>query len=419
MSAGFNWAGNYSYSASKLYRPHDIAEIQATVKNNPSIKALGSRHSFNDIADSDAVQLSTENLNAEVEIDAEAMTVTVESGLKYGHFCSILDDRGFAFHNLASLPHISVAGACATATHGSGVKNGNLATAVEEVEFVDGSGEINILSRQNNPDIFEGVPASLGALGIVTRMKLKIEPQFDVTQNVFVDLPLAELGDNFDSIMAAGYSVSLFTTFQPDAIDLIWIKRRVDHEHEPLGNEFSGALAATENVHPIGGLSAENCTEQMGVPGAWFDRLPHFRMGFTPSSGEELQSEYFVDRQNAVDAIHAIARLGDEIRPYLLVSEIRTIDADTLWLSPNYKRDSVAFHFTWKQDTAVAERLLPMIERELAPFEPRPHWGKLFTIESGKVRRMYDRFDDFVGLMDRFDPEGKFRNAYLRRLIDA
>ena len=417
--AGTNWAGNYRYSAPKRYLPGDVAEIQSIVKKNVSIKALGSRHSFNDIADSDAVQISTENLNAEVKIDAEAMTVTVESGLKYGHFCSFLDDRGFALHNLASLPHISVAGACATATHGSGVRNGNLATAVEEVELVDGSGEVNHLSRRNDPEIFDGVPANLGALGVVTRMKLRVKPRFDVTQNVFVDLPLPELRDNFDSIMAAGYSVSLFTTWRPDAIDRVWIKRPTDQEQEPLGNEFFGAFAATGNVHPIGGLSAENCTEQMGVPGAWFDRLPHFRMGFTPSSGEELQSEYFVDRQNAVDAIHAIARLGDEIRPYLMVSEIRTIAADRLWLSPNYKRDSVAFHFTWKQDRTVVERLLPKIERELAPFELRPHWGKLFTIEAAKVRSMYERFDDFVGLMDRFDPEGKFRNAYLRRLIDA
>lgn len=418
-AAGWNWSGSYRYTAKHFYKPQNVDEISTLVKDHSSIKALGSRHSFNDIADSPAVQISTENLNAGIEIDADSKTVTVESGSKYGDICEALDLQGYAIHNLASLPHISIAGACATATHGSGVKNGNLTTAVEAIEFVDGSGELVNVSRRNDPAIFYGIPVNLGAVGIVTRLKLRIEPRFDVTQNVFLDLPLAELYNNFDSIMSAGYSVSLFTTWRPEVIDLVWIKRRTDEDYPPLESDLFGAEAAKENVHPIRGISAENCTEQMGLPGAWFDRLPHFRMGFTPSSGEELQSEYFVDRRNAVEAIKAIARLGDEIRPCLLVSEIRTIAADELWLSPNYKRDSVAFHFTWKQDKSVIERLLPMIERELAPFEARPHWGKLYTMGPSVIRNQYERFEDFIGLTKRFDPHGKFRNVYLDRLFGA
>ncbi len=417
--AGLNWAGNYRYTASSLYRPKTVSEIQAIVRNSSRVKALGSRHSFNDIADSEAVQISTENLNREPVIDAAAMTVSIGSGWRYGDLCAFLDGCGFALHNLASLPHISVVGAVATATHGSGLRNGNLATAVEEIEFVDGSGELVRFDRRSDTEIFDGVPVNLGALGIVTGIILKIEKRFDVTQHVFEQLPLSELQDNFDTIMSAGYSVSLFTTWQPDTIDLVWIKRRMDAGHDPFKSDLFGARAASVHVHPIGGISAENCTEQMGLPGAWFDRLPHFRMGYAPSCGEELQSEYFVDRRDAVEAILAIARLGDVIRPYLLVSEIRTIAADNLWLSPNYKRDSAAFHFTWKQDAAVVEQILPKIERELAPFEPRPHWGKLFTMEPAKLRAQYERYEDFVALADRFDPMGKFHNRYLGMLFGA
>jgi len=414
--AGLNWAGNYQYAASSLYRPKSIAEIQAIIRNSSKIKALGSRHSFNDIADSPGVQISTENLNRKPVIDAAAMTVSIGSGWMYGDLCAFLDGRGFALHNLASLPHISVAGAVTTATHGSGAKNGNLATAVEEIELVDGSGELVRFDRRSYPEIFDGVPVNLGALGIVTGIKLKIEKRFDVTQHVFEQLPLSELRDNFDAIMSAGYSVSLFTTW-PGTIDLVWIKRRMDADHDPFGSDLFGARAASVHVHPIGGISAENCTEQMGLPGAWFDRLPHFRMGYTPSCGEELQSEYFVDRRNAVDAIHSITRLGDEIRRYLLVSEIRTIAADNLWLSPHYKRDSVAFHFTWKQDAAVVTNILPLLERELAPLDARPHWGKLFTIRPAIVRGTYERLGDFLKLTEQFDPQGKFRNRYLDRLL--
>lgn len=315
-SAGLNWAGNYRYGAAVLYRPRDVAEVQEIVRNSPKVKALGSRHSFNDIADSPSVQISTENLNAEVVIDPAAMTVTIESGLRYGHFCSHLHDHGFVLHNLASLPHISVAGACSTATHGSGVHNGNLATAVSEMEFVDGTGGIVTLSRDRDADVFNGAVVGLGAIGIVTRLKLKIEKSFAVTQNVFEELPVEELRENFDAIMSAGYSVSLFTTWRHGFVDQVWLKRRADANDTPLGSEFYGAKAASENVHPIRGISAENCTDQLCVPGPWYERLPHFRMGYTPSSGEELQSEYFVAMENAVDALRAIEKIGDGYVPF-------------------------------------------------------------------------------------------------------
>jgi len=155
----------------------------------------------------------------------------------------------------------------------------------------------------------------------------------------------------------------------------------------------------------------------MGVPGPWYERLPHFRMGFTPSAGKELQSEYFVPRRHAVEAILAMERLRDQISPHLLISEIRTIAADNLWMSPCYEQPSVTIHFTWKQDWPAVSKLLPVIEKELAIFEARPHWGKLFAMSPAELKSRYKRLPDFLQLSEKYDPHGKFRNAFLDRNI--
>lgn len=406
-----NWAGNYQYKAPNLHTPASTEEVQSLVKKLESQKALGTRHCFNNIADSPSGQVSTANLNKVLAIGEEAMTVTVQSGARYGDFAVDLDKQGYALHNLASLPHISIAGACATATHGSGVNNGNLATAVAAIEFVSGAGELVRLRRGDKN--FEGAVVGLGALGIVTTVTLDIQKTFSVRQDLFQDLPLDSLVQSFDAIMSSGYSVSLFTDWQNKRVSQVWVKRRIDETVTDLGNDFYGAKAATQNLHPITRLSPENCTDQMGVPGPWYGRLPHFKMGFTPSSGEELQSEFFVPYENAVDALLALEKKGDQIFPHLMISEIRTIAADDLWMSPCYKQKSVAIHFTWKQDTEDVMKLLPMIEAELSPYDVRPHWGKLFTLAPSVLQSRYERYGDFMKLIKQYDPDGKFRNAYL------
>ncbi len=412
-----NWAGNYEYRATDLFQPKSVGEIQSLVKKLEKVKALGSRHCFNDIADSSTAQISTENLSQLVTIDDEAMTVTIGSGLRYGQFCPDLDTRGYALHNLASLPHISVAGACATATHGSGVKNGNVGTAVSGLDFVSGTGELITLNRQQDREILNGAVVHLGGLGIITKLTLDIENAFSVGQNVFQNLAFEQLQDHFDEIVSSGYSVSLFTNWQDRTIDQIWIKRQIEKGLAKLPTEFFGATAAVEDLHPIAGISAENCTAQMGAIGKWYDRLPHFKMGFTPSSGDELQSEYFVPRRHAIDAILAIEKKRDLISPHLLISEIRTIASDDLWLSPCYKQDCVAIHFTWKPDAAAVRELLPIIEAELSPYQARPHWGKLFTISPKVLRPLYERLPDFIELLKDYDPKGKFRNNFLDKII--
>ncbi len=409
-----NWAGNYQYSTQRMTSATSVAEVQEFVRTHERLKVLGTRHCFNGIADSADNFLSLREMKQVVELDRAARRVTVESGMSYGQLCPYLDQQGFALHNLASLPHISIVGACATGTHGSGPKNGNLSTAVLALEIVTASGEVLPITRKGDPDTFQAAVVNLGAIGVVTKVTLDLQPAFTMRQDVYLDLPMAQVNEHFEDIVSAGYSVSLFTDWQKGRINEVWVKRRVEKDAtSTIPQDFYGARPATANVHPIVELSAENCTEQMGVAGPWYERLPHFRMGFTPSSGKELQSEYFVPRRNAVEAIAAVERLRDHVSPHLMITELRTIEADELWMSPCYKRPSLAIHFTWKPDWQSVRNVLPMIERELAPFDVRPHWGKLFTIPSAQLQKRYERCAEFKRFVARLDPRGKFRNEFL------
>jgi xylitol oxidase len=410
-----NWAGNYTYQASSIHSPQTLEELCQIVRDSRKVRALGTRHSFNDIADCAENLISLEQFDRIIAIDRAQQTVTIESGVKYGQLGEFLHQEGFALHNLASLPHISVAGACATATHGSGENNGSLATAVVAMELITAHGEVLVVSRDRDEN-FPGMVVALGGLGIVTKLTLEIQPTFAVRQDVYENLPLAQLEKNFDAIQASGYSVSLFTDWQGDSINQLWLKRRTINQDAAAPTFFGAALAPADR-HPIAEISAENCTPQMGIPGPWHQRLPHFRMNFTPSSGDELQSEYFVPRQHAIAALRAVAHLHEKISPLLLISEIRTIAADDLWLSPCYQQACVAIHFTWKPDWPAVRELLPMIESQLAPFDARPHWGKLFTMEAARLRSLYKKLPDFQRLLRSYDPNGKFRNAFLDRYI--
>jgi len=408
-----NWAGNLTYSTSSIAEPASIEEAQEIISRSTRIRVLGTRHCFNRIADSSENLISTKSFNQVFELHGENRTLTVGGGIRYGEFCKCIHDRGFAIHNLASLPHISVAGACATATHGSGVKNGNLATSASALEYIAANGELVKISRKEHPDIFPGAVVNLGCIGLVTKVTLDLVPTFKMRQDVYLNLPMSQLDNHFNEIMSAGYSVSLFTDWQTETINQVWIKRVVVDEDLSAEKEFFGAVAADRNVHPILEISAENCTEQMGVPGPWYERLPHFKMGFTPSSGEELQAEYFVPREKAVEAIRAVHSLREEIKPHLLITEIRTIAADDLWLSPCYQQDSVAIHFTLKQNIEGVQALLPKIEEKLSPFNVRPHWGKLFTVAPGVLQSRYEKLADFKKLLTKYDPNGKFRNEFI------
>ena len=414
-----NWAGNITYSTDRVRQASTVEEIRSYLKAEDKLRVLGTRHCFNSIADSQHALLSVIPLQ-EMTLDAAAHTVTVGAGVKYGQLGPYLEQNKFALHNLASLPHISVAGACSTATHGSGERNANLASIVSALEFVTAEGDLVKLSRESDAAEFQGAVVGLGALGVITRVTLKVQPTYQVRQYVYRNLSFRQMQDHFDELQASGYSVSLFTDWRRKNISEVWIKSRDgDVTSFSAPQELFGAKLAQQNLHPIEGLSAENCTPQMGVPGAWYERLPHFRMGFTPSAGKELQTEYLLPRRHAVEAILAVERLHEQVSPHLLISEIRTIAADDLWLSMCYRQPSVAIHFTWKQDWPAVRNVLPVIEKELSPFEPRPHWGKLFTMAPGDLRARYEKLGDFVNLAKKYDPKGKFRNDFLNQNLFA
>ncbi|ANS75946.1 FAD-binding protein [Paenibacillus yonginensis] len=414
MGDQLNWAGNYRYSSKELLEPENLEEVKDLVVSRTSIRVLGSRHSFNGIADTEGSQLSLRKMNRVIELDQAQRTVTVEGGIRYGDLCRYLNDHGFALPNLASLPHISVAGAVATATHGSGDLNANLAASVSAIELLKSDGEVVVLTRGIDPD-FEGAVVGLGGLGVVTMLKLDVVPSFEVSQNVYERLPFSVLDHGgLHDIFSAAYSVSLFTNWAEPVFNQVWVKRKleIDGENEDPA-DFFGALPATEKLHMVYGQPVVNCSEQLGVPGPWHERLPHFRMEFSPSAGNELQSEYFVPRQHAAQALRALGKLSGRIAPLLFISEIRTIAADTLWMSPCYRQDSVAFHFTWKPEWEGVRQLLPLMERELEPFGARPHWAKLFTMEPGRIQAQCERLPEFRELLLRYDPIGKFRNTFL------
>jgi alditol oxidase len=408
-----NWSGNLTYHTTNLFEPATVADLQQVIKDHPSIRPLGTRHSFNPIADSTQAQVSLKNFT-QIKLDEQAKTVTVGAGVRYGDVAPVIDAKGFALHNLASLPHISVPGAIATGTHGSGLHNRNLSSSVAAIEFVAADGTLHTLSRAHDGEQFNGAVVNLGLLGVMTNLTLDVEPTFQVAQTVYTDIPFAELEHHFDDIFGAGYSVSIFTDWQHSRGTELWLKRKVTPGQKLDTPElFYNAKLATKDLHPIPALDAVNCTPQMGVPGPWYERLPHFRMNFTPSSGEELQTEYFVPREHGYEAIRAVETLRDRITPHLLTTELRTIAADQLWMSMAYHRDSLAIHFTWKRQWPEVQKILPLIEAKLQPFHPRPHWAKLFTFPPAQLRAAYPKLEDFKQLVRQYDPQGKFRNDFI------
>ena len=412
-TAGRNWAGNLTYRAARLHRPADVAELQEIVARSERVKALGSRHCFNDIADTPADLVALDRMPADVRVDDPdgdgGGTVWVPGGMAYSGLVPLLADRGLALPNLASLPHITVAGATATGTHGSGGRNGSLSSSVVALDLVRSDGELVRLSP-DDPD-FAGAVVHLGALGIVTQIGLRYRPTFDVRTTVYVGLTWERLLADLDAVADAAYSVSVFTDWQQ--VTQVWVKSTDPAGADP--EDFFGARAATEPTHMLPGMAVDNLNEQLGLPGAWHERLPHFRAGFTPSRGDELQTEYFVPREHGAAACEAVRALAARVAPLLQVSEIRTVAADDLWLSPASGGDVLALHFTWLPDEPGVRAVLPEIEAALRPFGARPHWGKLFATGADELEERYPRMADFRSLARRLDPRGAVRHDDLER----
>ncbi|MDO3701862.1 FAD-binding protein [Micromonospora sp. C28SCA-DRY-2] len=406
-----NWAGNVRYAARRYHRPESVDELRRLVAGSERVRVVGTGHSFNRLGDTTGDLVSLAGLPPDVRLDPERRTVTVPAATRYGDLAALLHRQGYALANLASLPHISVAGAVATGTHGSGPTIGNLATAVAGLELVTADGDLLTVDRSSED--FAGMVVGLGALGVVTRLTLDVVPTFDLRQYVRLDLPREAL----DAALDSAYSVSVFTDWRTPRLREVWRKQRADQPPPPA--DWLGTTAADRPRHPVPGMSAENCTAQLGEPGPWHERLPHFRLGFTPSSGEELQSEYHLPRAAAAEALAALDEVAHLIAPVLQVCELRTVAADELWLSPNQGRDSLAVHFTWIADAAAVLPVVAAVEERLAPFAPRPHWGKVFELAPAAVAAAYPRYADFTALLRRLDPRATFHtdplDAYFPR----
>ena len=425
-----NWSGTVAFGARRIHAPTTVDELRTLVGSTRRIRALGTAHSFSHVADTDADLVSVGSLPPTIDVDRDARTATVASGVRYGAVAQAAHDHGLALANMGSLPHISVGGACATGTHGSGVRNANLASSVRALELVTADGDLVTLSRDADPERFPGAVIALGALGVVVRLTLDLVPAYDVRQSVYLDLPEDQLAaEELTDVLRSAYSVSLFTRWLGTGVDQVWVKTRVapdsaaaaaglpEDATAPFPGRWRGARLADGAVHPLPSMPAENCTQQGGVVGPFHERLPHFRLEYTPSSGDEIQSEYLLPIEHAADALAALAPLRGRIAPVVHVSEIRTVAADDLWLSPSHDRTSVAVHFTWHKDPDGVAAVLPAVEEALAPFSPRPHWGKLFGIEAETVRAQYPRADDFRRLAAELDPDGTFRNDFVDRYL--
>ena len=447
-----NWSENIRFSSAPIHAPQTVEELQEIVRASRKVRVLGARHSFNDLAaidgqadgdpethepveESSWAYISLEKLNAPVTFDSSSGTVTCGAGITYGELCQRMHVEGVALHNMASLPHITVAGACATGTHGSGDGNGNLSTAVVGLELVTADGELRSLTHEENRETFEGAVVALGGLGVVTRVTLATEPAFAMQQYVYEDMASVDLYEHFDEVMSSAYSVSLFPDWQDGTCNQVWLKHRTglweeiatsdtpSSGTEPaqdtiLGQkELYGAKAAGTDLHPVTNLSPVGLTPQMGVPGPWHDRLPHFSVDSTPASGDELQTEYFVPRVHAVPALKAVEGLRDRFESLLWISEVRSVAADRLWLSQSYGTPTIGIHFSWRKNWPALRELLPVVEEALSPYEVRPHWGKLFTLAPAQVQAAYPKMDQFRSLLQSFDPVGKFRNGYLDRYV--
>lgn len=406
-----NWSKNVDFNDRGYLQPESLAELQELVRTNAKIRARGTAHCFNEIANTSSYAINLSKMSKTIEVNPDTNSVIVAAGLKYGELAPVLHEQGWALNNLASLPHISIAGSISTGTHGSGMKNQNLANQVLALDLVTAEGEVRHIDRTN--PAFNALVVGLGLGGIVYQYELKIEPTFEIRQVIYPKIPLDVLQRSFDQIMGSAYSASYFTDWGSDQVGNLWCKFR---DGEVIPESLGGCAKADKKYHPIPSVDPVACTDQLGEAGYWHERLSHFKLEFTPSVGEEIQTEFFVDRKNAAAAIEAVSKLGAEITPLLWITELRTIAADDLWLSGSYQRDTLAIHFTWKKDDAIYP-VIEKVEAALRTFNYRPHWGKVFTADAQYLKSVYPKMSEFQALMQALDPGKKFENTFTRKTV--
>jgi xylitol oxidase len=407
-----NWAGTYEYAAPRIVEVATVDDVRRAVGQPGRVRALGTRHSFTDLPDTTGTLVDVTGFAPSFELDEAAGTVTVPAGVRYGVLAVWLDERGWALRNMGSLPHINVGGAIATGTHGSGDANPVLSASVRALRYVGADAEVHEV-RRGEPR-FEALVVGLGAYGITVAVTLDIQPAFRMRQDIYTGVTWDAALAHYDELTSAGYSVSVFSRWEDPSVGYVWVKTRLDADDDPVTDALLDGVRAVGGESPLG--VEDNVTELAGVPGPWMLRLPHFRLDAQPSFGDEIQSEYFVDRADAPAALRAVRALGDGIRPHLIWTELRTAAADELWLSPAYRRDAVIIHFTWHNHPDAVAAAVARIEAALEPFGARPHWGKLHGFDRTAIERVHPRLADARAVFESLDPDGRFTNAHLERV---
>lgn len=413
-----NWAGNVTFAPQAFHRPATLDELRRLAGSSTRWRVLGSGHSFSPLAATSGDLVSLAELPRAVEVDRRRGLASVPGGATYEWVADELHRRGWALPAMASLPHLSVAGAIATGTHGSGDTVQCLSAGVHGLEVVVPGGDVVVVDRGSDPGVLPGYAVSLGALGAVVRVTLEVVPAFTVRQDVHEGLPAATLVDRFDEVMAGAHSVSAFTDLRRGVAGptfRVWRKARVGEPEAP--ERWLGTVRASDPRHPIAGVDPAACTEQLGRPGPWHERLPHFRAGATPSRGAELQSEFLLPRTAATTALTALLGLADDLTPAVLTCEVRTVAGDDLWLSPASGNDTVGIHLTWVPDEAAVLPRVRRLHEVLDPLGARPHWGKVTTADPASLAARYPRMDDFRRLVAAVDPRATLGNDLLDALL--
>jgi alditol oxidase len=410
-----NWSGNHVFEAHRIHRPTSVDEVRRIVSASPKIHAIGARHSFNGVADSPGDLIDLRDIDPRIQIDPDRRTVTVGAGTNYSVLAARLHAQGWALHNMASLPHITVVGAVSTGTHGSGDKSGALPTAVAALEMVTATGDLIELGRGQSG--FDGIVVGLGAFGVITRVTLAIEPTYEMRQDAFEGLPWATVLADLDAVTSAASSFSLMTLWSGETVSRLWIKTRlINGRPLEVSAAHVGARPASTPLVVNPGDGPLTLTP-FGIPGPWFERLIHLGADQEPGPLEQIQSEYLIPRAHAPAAFAKLRAIGDRIDPHLFISEIRAMAGDELWLSPAYGGDTVALHFTWKWQPDAVAAITAEIEEMLLPLGGRPHWGKVIHTPAARLAPLYPRMQAFRDLARSYDPNGKFRNAFLERHV--
>ncbi|KAI1700234.1 d-arabinono-1,4-lactone oxidase domain-containing protein [Ditylenchus destructor] len=359
-----NWGNNFRFSTQNIQYPTSVEEVQQIVRNANKLRVVGTRHSFSKIADSPNTMLSTLALKNIIGFDPTVPSITVQAGITYTDLNPFLPNYG-----------------------------------------------------PNDPEL-KAIAVGLGAFGVITQVELEVEPTFNLTNYVFVNMPEQDIYDHFDEIENLGYSVQLFTDFStPGVWDQVWVWVRSD-ENSNVGNmqNLYGATRTHEQVTAIEALPPTYLMEQ-GKEQPWYYGLVDYHLGLSGFDGAEIQSEYFMPYENAIPAIQAVSNFSDLIAPRVYTMLIRTIKGDDLWMSESFNETTVAIHFTWKPNMTAVMEVLPQIEQALLPYGARPHWGKVFAQGPETYLHRYPKLNQWKQLAETLDPTHKFRNKFLEDTV--